>query len=1198
MVHFDPLVEVSKNPCLLPAHRERPDLHIATAIGGLGMEPVIEVLRKSGQFECVTGIEALQWCRRTIEIPRSSEIDDKVAVCLTLPMTKSQADVPHGLHFSLRFLAAVNHGDQKMVMRVRNLRQPHPNGPPGIQVRNSGTTSRQFSFAQSDEFILREFDQLFHLQSTLVTRKVLGIKHLSIEAPRIGIGKSFPPIEIRLHASNDGFWGKRTFPNSEKGPVVPYSIQPNVRFAVPGGLLDDFGISEKRLESRRKIDPFAHGSGDRNFGGKDDDCQNYPETFPPARHECTEHSIQWRDQVVFPQVKRAIEWRHGFRHRWPILMKTAKKIFLLALALGTCLFSYSQDKAHLELESPFGSFVEEDFPFFCQTLDAREFGENPEPTNLTPRGIIVKLGNEHYGCFDPDLLRWALIWKANGDGEFLTMDGMAPGSYRLPNRKAPAGQSSLPKPIGTPIVATPALPGWWTGEAPAAGDPRRQEGADEGEIGLGPMPPEKGRFGGIRLTSKGVQLEYTVGETKFTERLILRGAEVERWLRIEPEPTKEKIWSRSSGEWNRFELLPGAKAMVVSEQGTTVLDPSELDRSTDTLPEKLWTEPVILSQSPSSESPPEAAFTFDDVPIPTQNSWKRNVRLVGFDFFPDGRVAICTFDGDVWIVDGLEEGSEEAIWRRFASGLHEPMSLSIVEESIYVSDRNGIVLLVDTDENGEADWYENFSNIVPQTAETREFAMDMVAAKGGGFYLAKGGQVGSTRGIVNGTIVKVSPDGRDYEVVATGLRQPYIGYDPETGILTSSDQQGNWRPATPIYQIEQGRYYGFQPAKLKDKAVHPASIEAPEVWIPHFINQSGASQVWMKNGARMGALNGSLVHIGYNRPEIFKIYLDDRHSQGAAVPILSGFPAGVLKGRVNPIDGRLYLSGFEIWGTSGERVSGLFRVHPTGEPSWIPEKVEATRRGLLLTFAQELSPELAGELGRYSVDRWNYEQTHNYGSGNFKLDGEPGQESVALAGAQLSKDKKSLFIALADMQPSHSLRVTYRLPVPDRTAVDSAYLTIHSLDEINLTDQGFETDEIDMTPKQLLAGATEVEPTAEIGKETSVRYGCVACHATGETDIPAPAVDSAAGAQVAVGPPWIGLWKSRREFSDGSFIKSVDETYLRESILDPGNRVQVGFEMEKTGVGMPSYLGVLKDHEIESIILYIKTLQKAKKSKK
>lgn len=897
-------------------------------------------------------------------------------------------------------------------------------------------------------------------------------------------------------------------------------------------------------------------------------------------------------------------------------------LILVFLSLWTA--SPAQQNVHLEIDSPFGSYVEEDFPYFTQTLDAREFGEEPIPQNLTPRGIIVKLGHGHYGCFDPDLLRWALIWKANEEGEYLTMDGMAPGSYRLPNRKAPSGQKSLPKPIGTPLFASPALPGWSVGDEPNNSDPRERGESDEGEVGLGPIPESIGRFEGLHHTNEGVTLKFKVGGSTVLESIRPRETNdgaiyLVRTISLSGAPEKplhyRRFGSESGSEWEKWGHQYLEKTHTVRETSRTLVilrtsDKSNPEQSAGELvrdlefvdgsgvsttpPDKLWTETVKTSLEASEE---QGALAYDDFGLPVPNPWARNVRLSGLDFFPDGRAVLCTFDGDVWTVDGLMEGSTELTWSRFASGLHEPKSVCIVKGQIYVFDRNGIVRLHDTDGNGEADWYENFSNVVDQTAETREFAMDMVATEDGGFLLAKGGQVGSTKGKLNGTIVKVSPDGRSYEVIATGLRQPYIGYDPETGILTSSDQQGHWKPATPIYRIEAGKYYGFQPAKLKDKAVHPAPITQPEIWIPHFINQSGASQVWMKGAAKMGALDGSLVHIGYNRPEIFRVYLDESRGQAAVTPLLSGFPAGVIKGRVHPIDGRLYLTGFEIWGTSGERVSGLFRVRPTGAPSWVPSEVKAFQRGVLLTFDHELSPELAGELGRYSADRWNYQQTHNYGSGNFRLDGEPGQESVPLSSVAVSKDSRSLFLAIPDMRPSHSLRITYRLPVPDSTRVESTYLSVWNLREIDLTKHGFSTNEVDMTPRQLLTTADQkIDPTPAIGKEVAVRYGCVACHATGESDIPAPPSNPAEGAQVAVGPAWNGLWSSRREFTDGSFIKSVDETYLRESILDPGRRVAQGFETEKTGVGMPSYLGVLKDHEIDSVILYIKTLATKKKA--
>ncbi|MEM9016878.1 MAG: hypothetical protein AAGC68_07675, partial [Verrucomicrobiota bacterium] len=218
----------------------------------------------------------------------------------------------------------------------------------------------------------------------------------------------------------------------------------------------------------------------------------------------------------------------------------------------------------------------------------------------------------------------------------------------------------------------------------------------------------------------------------------------------------------------------------------------------------------------------------------------------------------------------------------------------------------------------------------------------------------------------------------------------------------------------------------------------------------------------------------------------------------------------------------------------------------------------------------------------------------HYGSGNFRLNGKPGQESVAVASAKLSLDRKSIFIGIIDMQPSDSLRVTYRLPSPEVTAVESAYLSVFELgEEIDLTKHGFKSNEVDLTPKKIMTETgKKVEATAQLGAEVAMRYGCIACHAVDTSIAKTPPPKSAIeGAQVAVGPSWVGLWNSRREFVDGSFIKNVDETYLRESILDPGRRVPEGYAMEKTGVGMPSYLGVLQDHEIDSILLYIRSLK-------
>ena len=57
--------------------------------------------------------------------------------------------------------------------------------------------------------------------------------------------------------------------------------------------------------------------------------------------------------------------------------------------------------------------------------------------------------------------------------------------------------------------------------------------------------------------------------------------------------------------------------------------------------------------------------------------------------------------------------------------------------------------------------------------------------------------------------------------------------------------------------------------------------------------------------------------------------------------------------------------------------------------------------------------------------------------------------------------------------------------------------------------------------------------------------------------------------------------------ADGT-TTTADTAYLRESITDPTAKVPDGYDKE--GVGMPTYLGILTDPQIDSLVLYIQSL--------
>lgn len=860
---------------------------------------------------------------------------------------------------------------------------------------------------------------------------------------------------------------------------------------------------------------------------------------------------------------------------------------LLLIALSALPFSLSaQDRQHAALPSPYGTYGDNGLPFFTQTLDARHLGMGWPKDNIAPRGIIIHLGEGYHACFDPDLLRIALIWKESGPGDYLQMNGMAPGSYRKPHQKSPGGQKNLPTPIGTPVLATGLYPGIQT--LPLKLRDPRERATDQNEHGLGPLPEAMGKWHGLRLVDGKPVLEYEIRGTSVREQWNVRPRQgnsppiFERFLHFGPRKPPLFILHDShdpnpipNGGFEQTSLLSyrlGKEFEFIKYQQFT-----RAERVPVQPPARIWPEKVTRLQP--KPSPSKDALAIDQLPLPLPNPWKRNVRPSDIDFFPDGRLALATLDGDVWLADGLDKADGKIVWQRFASGLHEPMGIRVLKGEIVVSDRNGLIHLRDTDENGEADFYENVSNAMAQTGETREFAMSFEAKPDGGYYVAKGGQQGSTLGKHNGTILEISPDGRDAKIVATGLRQPFLGLNQKTGLLTASDQQGHWMPATPIQIIERDAYYGFQPTRLGPKANDGKTITEPQLWVPHFVNQSGARQLWLHD-AKMGALNDSLLHIGYNQPAIFKLYFDEDQSQGAITPLTSKFATGLLGGRVNPKDGLLYLAGLNLWGTTGKKIQGLYRVRPTEQPLHVPISARVFKEGVVLKFNDEVDPKVAALPGSYAIDRWNYKRSNKYGSGHYKPDGTPGQEPLPVGCVYLSEDHYSVFLGIPDMKTIDTLRVTYRV---SEKVSNHVCFTVRKLKPIDLTLHGFEETQVEYDHKASLAGRDVPAPTAPIGKALAKQYGCIACHSDDGTK------KVAEEPSLVVGPSWKGLFGSERTFTDGKRAKA-DESYLRESILEPSKRVTKGFESGTTGVGMPSYRGVLRDDQIESLILYLKSL--------
>ena len=70
-----------------------------------------------------------------------------------------------------------------------------------------------------------------------------------------------------------------------------------------------------------------------------------------------------------------------------------------------------------------------------------------------------------------------------------------------------------------------------------------------------------------------------------------------------------------------------------------------------------WTERLTTEVQIGGD---EGPFAVDVLTHPEGNPWLAQMRLTGFDFFPDGdRAAVCAWDGDVWEVRGLRTACQQ-----------------------------------------------------------------------------------------------------------------------------------------------------------------------------------------------------------------------------------------------------------------------------------------------------------------------------------------------------------------------------------------------------------------------------------------------------------------------------------------------------------------------------------------------------------
>jgi len=695
---------------------------------------------------------------------------------------------------------------------------------------------------------------------------------------------------------------------------------------------------------------------------------------------------------------------------------------------------------------------------------------------IVNKGIAIRLDEGEGGfsqgkafmLYDTDLMNCAAAWTGGSiDWRGIAFDGRhgAHASIR--------GQVSFANPVG---------PGWRSPKGEWE-DQVRVRGLDKKPYG--PLPRAWAHYKGLYVHGNKVILSYTVGSRGIFEMASLHGEKVfARNLHVAP-GTKEiamnvvlgkgkplngsrkivqvsdpkhkesvitvallgdtGLWDLSSDQHVRLRIPAATKAQklrVLIWNGPA----GEIDNFTKTVatlqsegeaPDLLkltqggkakWKETVETDIQPGLATGPYATDTFL---LPDNNPWKSWMRLGGFDFFKDNRrAAVCTWQGDVWIVEGLDLPRGKLTWRRVAAGMFQPLGLKIVDETIYVCCRDQITRLHDTNDDGEIDFYENFNNDHQVTEHFHEFAMDLQTDTEGNFYFAKAARHAKS-GLVphHGSIIKVSKDGSKSWRIANGFRAPNGVTVNDDGTLFASDQEGHWTPKNRINLIRKDGFYGYMGSYVPGR--DPNEYDPPVVWIAKNVDRSPAEQLWVTSD-KWGPLKGSLINLSYGTGRLFTVPYEivDGIPQGGVSRLpIAETPTGVMRGRFHPVDGQLYACGLFGWAGNKSRPGGFYRFRYTGKPLHVPVKYSVNKKGVSLTFSEPLDKETAADAESYAAEMCNYRRTAGYGSRDYRVS-EPnkqGRDKLEITDAKLSNDGRTVLLQMPKLQKCMTLRIQYNL---------------------------------------------------------------------------------------------------------------------------------------------------------------------------
>ncbi len=388
-----------------------------------------------------------------------------------------------------------------------------------------------------------------------------------------------------------------------------------------------------------------------------------------------------------------------------------------------------------------------------------------------------------------------------------------------------------------------------------------------------------------------------------------------------------------------------------------------------------------------------------EVPIPDGLA----IEAGSFDVLPDGRLAIGTRRGDIYLVSGAFDEYPRPHYERFASGLDEIFGLSYKDGAFYVTQQTEVTRITDTNGDGRADRFDTLSDVWG-FRNYHEFAFGSKLDKDGNIWVALClSESYHSKVPFRGWCLKITPEGKAVPI-CSGIRSP-CGVGPnEHGVMFYAESQGPWNGSCSLKVLQPGGFMGhpisfnwYDLAKsMGPKPVEPHSgsrllTERKRVkqLVPYAVvfpyikmGRSISGFVVNRTGGKFGPFENQIFIGDFSLSVVMRATTEKVNGvwQGACYPFREGLATGLLACQFTPQGGLIVGGTNRGWPVRGPRQFALQRLDWTGKVPFEIKEINARPDGFLVNFTQPVDRKIASQPASYALTTYTHIYQQGYGS--------------------------------------------------------------------------------------------------------------------------------------------------------------------------------------------------------------------------